>query len=160
MAGQFNISLGREVELYNRVDTNDGANSALIMLVIAYSGMEADSVLRTYDTVAAILAASNNEVTNAGYARKTLTDSSLSAFSPDDTNNLVLLTLPIQTFSSIVAGDTWGKIIVAYDNDTTGGSDTNLIPISYADVRYHGTYVVPNGGDIVIDYSAGWIQAK
>ncbi len=160
MAGQFNISLGREVEFYNRVDTNDGANSALIMLAIAYTGMESDATLKDYDTVSAILAASNNEVTNAGYARKTLTDSSLSAFTVDDTNDLILLTLPVQTFSSVVAGDTWGKIIVAWDNDTTGGTDANLVPITFADAKYLGSFIVPNGGNIVVDYSAGWIQAK
>lgn len=160
MAGQFNASLGREVELYNRVVSNDPANSALIMLVIAYSGMEAESVLKDYDTVAAILAASNDEVTNGSYARKTLTDASLSAYTVDDTNDLILLTLPVQTFSSIAAGDTWGKIIVAYDDDTTSGTDANLIPITYADAKYHGSFIVPNGGNIVVDYSAGWIQAK
>ncbi len=160
MAGQFNISLGREVEFYNRVDSNDPSNSALIMLAIAYTGMESDATLKDYDTVSAILAASNNEVTNAGYARKTLTDSSLSAFTVDDTNDLILLTLPSQTFSSIVAGDQWGKIIVAYDNDTTGGTDANLVPITFADAKYQGSFIVPNGGNILVDYSAGWIQAK
>src|SRR5262245_46664284 len=68
---QFNVSVGREVELYNRVDSNGPTNSAFIMLVLALSGIEADATLKDYDTVAAILAGTTNEVTNTNYARKT-----------------------------------------------------------------------------------------
>lgn len=70
MAGfSFNVALGREVELYNRVDSNDPANSAFIGMVLADSGLETDAVLKDFDTFAAILAGTTNEVTNSGYAR-------------------------------------------------------------------------------------------
>lgn len=157
---QSNVSLGREVELYNRVNDSDPTNAAFIMLAIAYTGMESDSTLRDYDTVAAILAASNNEVTNGGYGRKTITDADIAAYTVDDTNNLILLTLPAQTYATILTGDTWGKIIVAYDPDTTGGTDTTLVPVSFHEAQYAGSYIVPNGTNIVVDLSAGWIQAK
>lgn len=157
---QFNISLGREVEFYNRVNDNDPTNSAFIMLVIAYTGMESDAVLRDYDTVSALLAAANNEVTNGSYARKTITDTAIAPYTVDDTNNLILLTLPSQTFATVAAGDQWGKVIVAYDPDTTGGTDTTLVPITSADARYQQSYIVPNGGNIVVDYSSGWIEAS
>jgi len=156
---QFNISKGREVEFYNRVDTNDPTNSALIMLVLAAGGEGVNSTaMRDYDTVSALLV-SNPEVTNTGYSRKTLTDSSLSAFTVDDTNNWILLTLPLQTFSTISAGDTWDIVVVAYDPDTTGGTDANLVPITAGEIRENGTAIAPAGGNVIIDFSGGWITA-
>lgn len=154
---QFNVSKGREVEFYNRVDTNDPANSALIMLVLA-SGGEGVQNLRDYDDVAALVV-SNPEVTNSGYARKTLTDANLSAYTVDDTNNWILLTLPLQTFTAIATGDVWDIVVVAYDSDTTSGTDANLIPITAGEIRENGTAIAPAGGNVVIDYSGGWITA-
>ena len=152
------ISLGREVEFYERVNSNDPTNSALIMLVLATGG-DPLATLRDYDTVSAVLAGPSNEVTNTGYARKTLTDADLAAWTPDDTNNRVLLVLPLQTFSTISAGDSWDIVCVAYDSDTTSGTDANVIPIGFHELRYQGSPIVPNGGNIIVDFSAGWAQA-
>lgn len=154
---QFNASKGREVEFYNRVDTNDPTNSALIMMVIATGG-EGIAALRDYATFSTLLA-SNPEVTNTGYSRKTLTDSSLSAYTVDNTNNWILLTLPLQTFSTISAGTNWDIVVVGYDSDTTSGTDANIVPITAAELRITGTAIVPAGGNIVIDFSSGWITA-
>ena len=41
----FNIAKGRVVEYYNRVKSNDPANSALILVPIETSGLEADATL-------------------------------------------------------------------------------------------------------------------
>lgn len=157
---QFNVSLGRQVELYNRVDTNDPANSALILVVLAESGLEADSVLKDKDDLAAVLSGSTNEVTNTGYSRKTLTDATLSAYTVDDTNDWILLTLPAQTFTTISAGNAWRKLLVCYDSDTTAGTDANIVPVTAHDLLINGAAVVPNGTDIVIDLSAGFVYAK
>ena len=46
----FNIAKGRVVEYYNRVKSNDPANSALILIPIETSGLEADAVLIDVDT--------------------------------------------------------------------------------------------------------------
>ena len=156
-AVQSNISKGREVEFYERVNSNDPANSALIMLVLAAGGDLLDT-LQDYDTVSAVLAGPSNEVTNSSYARKTLTDSSLSTWTPDDTNNKVVLTLPLQTWTTIGTGDIWDIVVVAYDPDTTGGTDTTLVPITFAEIRYQGTAISPNG-TVVVDYSGGWVTA-
>lgn len=153
----FNVALGREVEFYNRVDTNDPANSALILAVLASAGLEADSVLKDADTLAAVVAGSTNEVTNSGYARKVLDDTALSAYTVDDTNDRILLTLPTQTFTSIVAGDSWDKLLVCYDNDTTTGTDTNIIPITAHDLRISGLPVIPNGSNIVLSFANGFV---
>jgi hypothetical protein len=156
---QFNISKGREVEFYNRVDNNDPANSALIMLVLEAGSVSGINGLTDFDTVAAITAGGYTEVNNANYARKTLTDADLSAWTPDDTNNRVLLTLPIQSFLNIGAGDTWDIVVVAYDSDTTGGTDANLVPITAGELRENGTALVPNSSTVVIDFSSVWITA-
>ena len=50
----FNIAKGRVVEYYNRVKSNDPANSALILVPIETSGLEADSTLIDVDTLAAL----------------------------------------------------------------------------------------------------------
>ena len=99
----FNIAKGRAAELYNRVDSNDPANSALI--VAAFNSSDTDATLRDLDTLAAIEgAASTAEATNSGYARKVLTDADLVAFAPDDTNDRVDLDIPDQTWTAVAAG--------------------------------------------------------
>lgn len=160
MNQSFDVSLGREVEFYSRVDSNDPANSALILLVLASSGLEADSVLRTYATVSALLAASNNEVTNTGYARITLTDASLSAYTVDTTNHTITLPLSNQTFTTISAGDSWRKLVVAYDSDTTSGTDANLIPVCHLDLLIDGVAVVPNGNNIILSFPNGLLISR
>ena len=73
----FNISKGRGVEFYNRVQSNDPANSALIVLALASTGVEADNVLEDKETLFDILAGTTAEPTNTGYSRKTITDADL-----------------------------------------------------------------------------------
>lgn len=156
---QFNISKGREVELYGRVDGNDPTNSALIMMVLATGSADGVNGLIDFATFAAILAGGYTEVTNAGYSRKTLTDASLSPYTVDNTNNRILLTLPLQTFSTISAGNTWDIVVVGYDPDTTSGTDTTVVPITGGELRESGTALVPAGADIVVDFSSGWVVA-
>lgn len=156
----FDVALGREVELYNRVDSNDPANSALILVVLANANLEADSTLRTYATLAALLAGTSNEVTNVGYARKTLTDANLSAYTVDTTNHQIVLPLADQTFAAISAGDSWRKLVICYDSDTTSGTDANLVPVCAHDILENGVAVVPTGNDIVLGFGNGMLIAS
>jgi hypothetical protein len=153
----FDYALGREVELYNRVDTDDPTNSAFLMVVLAATGLEADTTLRTYATLSALLAGTSNEVTNGAYARKTLTQADLSAFAPNTTTHRTTLSLPLQTFTTIAAGDSWSKVLICYDSDTTGGTDANVLPVTAADLRISDSVIVPNGSNIVIDFSSGFV---
>ena len=158
---QFNVSKGREVELYNRVDGNDPTNSAFILMILASGSTNGLSGLPDFATFAAILAGGYTEVTNSSYARKVLTDSSISPYVVDNTNNRILLTLPLQTFTTIGAGNTWDLGVWGYDNDTTGGTDANIVPITGHELRTTGGIaIVPDGTTpIVVDPSAGWIAA-
>lgn len=129
----FNVAKGRVAELYRRVDINDPANSALVILVLATAGIETDAVLRDKDTVTDLVSGATNEVTNSGYARKVLTDSDLTAFAPDDTNDRVDLDVPDQTWTAVAAGDGWNDIVFCYDSDTTAGTDANIEPLTLHD---------------------------
>lgn len=157
---QFNVTLGREVELYNRVDSNDPANSAIILVVLAEAGLESDATLKDFDTLAAVVAGTTNEVTNTNYARKTLADTELAAYTVNDTDDQILLVLPVQTFTSISAGNAWRKLLVCYDSDTTAGTDANIIPITGHDLLINNAAVTPNGSNIVIDLSSGFVTAR
>jgi hypothetical protein len=136
----FNIAKGRVVEYYNRVKSNDPANSALILVPIETSGLESDPVLIDKDDLAAVLSGTTNEQTTMG--RKTLTDADLAALpSPDDTNDRYELSLPTVTWAA-ATGNAISKILVCYDPDTTGGTDANIIPLVMFDA-----VTTPDGTD-------------
>lgn len=157
-----NIALGRECEFHWRVDNDDPTNSALVLVVLAASGLEDDSVLRTYDTLSALLAAANNEVTNVNYARIVLTQADIAAFTVDDSANTITLPLANQTFTAIAAGDSWSKLLICYDNDTTGGTDANIIPVKMFDIRspVTGAPVVPAANNIAFSFPNGYHVAS
>lgn len=139
----FNIAKGRFVELYNRVKSNDPANSAFILVPIETAGLETDAVLIDKDDLAAVLVGTTNEQTTMG--RKTLTDTDLAAFpAPDDANDRYDVSLPTTTWVA-AAGNAISKILVCYDSDTTGGTDANIVPLTMFDFAQ-----TPSGADIQI----------
>lgn len=151
----FNIAKGRAAELYNRVDTNDPANSALIVIVLDANG-DTDATMKDRDDITALIGGTANEVTNGGYARKTLTDADISAFAPDDANDRVDLDIPDQTWTGVAAGTAWTDVVIAYDNDTTGGTDANVVPMTL-----HDFAVTPDGSDITMQVAAaGFFRAS
>ncbi len=151
----FNIAKGRVAELYNRVKSNDPANSALIIVVIDANG-DTDATMKDRDDLAALLGGTANEVTNTNYARKTLTDADLAAFAPDDTNDRVDLDIPDQTWTAVAAGTAWTDLLVCYDPDTTGGTDSAIIPLTC-----HDFPVTPDGSDITAQINAaGFFRAS
>lgn len=143
----FNIAKGRVIELYNRVKSNDPANSALILVPIETSGLEADSVLIDKDDLAAVLVGTTNEQTTMG--RKTLTDANLAALpAPTDASDYYEVSLPSVTWSA-ATGNAISKILVCYDGDTTAGTDANIIPLTMFDF-----VASPSGLDIVLNSGA------
>jgi len=137
----FNIAKGRVVEYYNRVENNDPSTSALILVPIETSGLEADSVLIDKDDLAAVLSGTTNEQTTMG--RKTLTDTELGALpAPDDGNDRYDVSLPTVTWTA-ATGNAISKILVAYDANTGAGTDSDIIPLTLFDA-----VVTPDGTDI------------
>ncbi|MDH5738736.1 MAG: hypothetical protein OEY77_00255 [Nitrospira sp.] len=151
----FNIAKGRVAEFYNRVKSNDPANSALIVVVIDANG-DTDATMRDRDDLAALLGGTANEVTNTNYARKTLTDADIAALSIDDTNDRVDLDIPDQTWTGVAAGTAWTDLLICYDPDTTGGTDSAIIPLTC-----HDFAVTPDGSDITAQIAAaGFFRAS
>lgn len=151
----FNIAKGRVAELYNRVDTNDPANAVLVVSI--FNSTETDAAMIDVDTIAALEAlAAAAEVTNSGYARKILTDADVVAFAPDDVNDRVDIDIPDQTWTAVAAGTAWTDLVIAYDSDSTLGTDANIVPCTL-----HDFVVTPNGGDITAQIAAtGFFRAS
>lgn len=151
----YNIALGRVAELYNRVDLNDPANSVLLVIAIVTS--TGDSTLKDLDALSDVTGdAGTAEATNSGYARKTLTDTEIVAMAPDDSNDRMDLDIPDQTWTGVATGDNWTDLLVCYDNDSTGGTDANIVPMTQ-----HDFAVTPDGSDITAQVNAaGFFRAS
>jgi hypothetical protein len=137
----FNIAKGRVAELYHRVHSNDPANSAIIVVPVDRGGAT-DATLMDLDTLQQVLA-SVTERTTGGWNRKTLTDTNLAALAPDDTNDRMPVDLPDLTWTSVTSG-TVTDLIICYDNDTTSGTDANILPLTC-----HTFAITPDGSDVV-----------
>lgn len=124
-SGTFNIAMGREAE-YGSLP---GSDDALILVLLR--GVESDSLLRQHDTLASVLG-SNTECNFTGYSRIELSTTFvvsdalgtpiLDASDPSDidpagngTNNAIV------------------KALVCYDPDTTGGTDSTIVPMFFHD---------------------------
>lgn len=154
----FNIAKARVAELYNRVDTDDPTNAALVIVLLATTGLEADSVLKDKDTLAALVSGTTNEATNTGYARKVLTQADLSALTVDDTNDRVDLDIPDQTWTALANDGTGAisKLVICYDPDTTGGTDADIIPLTC-----HDFIITPDGSNTTATISSvGFVRAS
>lgn len=153
----FNCAKGRVAEFYNRVDANDPGNSALIIVALKTAGLESDATLKDYATLATLLAAANDEATNSGYARKTLTDVDLGALTIDNANDRVDLDIADQVWSAVATvGGAWSKLLICYDSDTTGGTDANILPLTA-----HDFVVTPDGTDLTAQIAAaGFYRAS
>jgi hypothetical protein len=150
----FNVAKGRAAELYNRVDINDPANSALIVVPVDVAAVT-DATIKDFATLAAVLGGGVTERTTGGWNRKTLTDVELSVLTIDNTNDRVDIDIPDQTWTAVSTG-TVTDLLICYDNDTTGGTDTNLIPLTQ-----HDFPITPDGSDVVAVIAAtGFYRAS
>lgn len=126
------------------------ANDALIAVPLETSGIESDAVLQDYDTLSALLAGTTNEQTTMG--RKTMTGVTVTV---DDTNNRVDVDAADVTWTS-ATGNPVSRVVICYDDDTTGGTDANLIPLFIDDL-----VATPAGGDITYQVNAnGFFRAS
>lgn len=129
----FNIAKGK-VKYYAELPA---ANDALIVIPLEASGLEADATLKDYDDVAALIAGTTNEQTTAG--RKTVTSVTITV---DDTNDRVDIDFADQTWTGLT-GNAIGALLIAYDPDTTTGTDSSLVPLTK-----HDWAITPDGSDV------------
>lgn len=150
LAGNWfqNNSKGRFNELMRRVDNNDPANSAIVLVPMATIGTEAQG--QDIVDMAALEADANfSERTTGTWLRKVLTDSDLAAPAPDNVNNRYPATLPQVTWTTPAAGNNTQGLAVCYDLDTTSGTDASIEVITVHDfvVNTDGNDVILNAGD-------------
>lgn len=129
----FNVALGRIASL----GALPAANDALIVIPLEASGLVADATMRDYPDVASLLAGATNEQTTMG--RKTVTSPVVTI---NHTDNRVEVDIPDQLWAG-ATGNAVGALLVAYDPDTTGGTDGDLIPLTV-----HAWPVTPDGSDL------------
>lgn len=120
----FNIAKGKIAYYCGLPATND----ALILVLCKASGLEADATLKDYDNLSLLLAGTTDECDFTGYARRTLGSVTVTV---DDTNDRVDMDAADPASYTNTGGATQaaGKAIICYDDDTTSGTDTNLIPL-------------------------------
>lgn len=131
----FNIALGRVASLA----ALPAANDALIAVPIETTGIVADSVMRDYDDLGALLAGASNEQATMG--RKTLASVTVTV---DDTNDRVAIDSADITWTA-ATGNAISALVICYDPDTTGGTDADLIPLTKHDLT-----LTPDGSDVTV----------
>lgn len=131
--GIFNISKGR-IAYYGTLPLT---NDALIVVLLKSTGLVADSVMMDYADLATLLAGASDESTSTNYARKVVTTGV--TVTVDTTNDRVDIDMPDLTWTALGSSGSpegIGKLIICYDNDTTAGTDSAIIPISYHDCAF------------------------
>lgn len=131
----FNVALGRLAHYASLPATND----ALVLVPLEASGLVADSTMRDYDDLNALLGGASNEQTTMG--RKTLASVTATV---DDTNDRVNLDCADVTWTAAL-GNAIGAVVICYDPDTAGGTDADLIPLTKHDVA-----MTPDGSDFTL----------
>ena len=149
----FNVAKGRGVQLAKNVEDNDPV--AAVLRVFAVVSTDTDATFIDADTMTSVWALGNTlEATNSGYDNISCDETQIT-INLDDTGDLQDVILLDQTFTSILTGDDWTHLIVAYDLDGTD-TDTTTIPLSL-----HAFIVSPNGGNIVADFpTTGFFRAS
>lgn len=146
----FNRAKGRLAEWAERINANDPTNS--VFKLIAWNTTETDANLQDLDDVAAIESNANTaEVTNSGYARKTLDQTGGITVTYDDTNNRVDVDCPDQTWTAVATSPgAWTDLSFTYDSDSTTGTDSAVLPGTF-----HDFAVTPDGSDITAQIATG-----
>jgi len=148
-----NVALGRQNELFDRVNNNDPANS--VLEIHLWEGVETDANLRDADTIAAVAALALTESTATGYASLVLTDADIGASVVDDGADTRSADIADQTFPNIGPGTGITRLTIGYDADSTGGTDANIELAAFYDF-----VVTPNGGHVTAQVNAGGIWSS
>jgi hypothetical protein len=146
----YNQGKGRVAGWADQVNANTPTNAAIILMAI--NTATADATLQDLDSFAAIESdGSTAEVTNSGYARKTLDQAGGLTVTVDDTNNRVDVDCPDQTWTAVAASPgAWTDLVFGFDSDTTGGTDSAILPGTQ-----HDFAVTPDGSDITAQIATG-----
>lgn len=137
----FNIAKGAAAEKFR-----DGAANGLMLLL---STAEADAAMKDHDTVAALLAGTAVEVSDASYGRKTGLTGTVTV---DDTNDRVDIDMPDQTWDALEGPDPV-DLVIAYEESA---ADSGRVPITCHDFE-----VTSDGSDVTAQLNAsGFFRAQ
>ena len=140
----YNQAKGKAAEWAARVEANDPTNSVFLIMLINTSAT--DATLKDLDTFSAIESDGNTAEltsgTNANYARKSLANGALTV-TIDDTNDRVDVDCADQTWTALGTGTAITDLVTGYDSDSTGGNDTNVVPMTQ-----HDFAITPDGSDV------------
>lgn len=128
------------------------ANDAIIVVPIKTSGNPTDEQMKDADHLTAILAIGTENTT---MTRKTL--AGVTVTTDDSTNETrVTATNPTWTAGQMAgAGGAISRLVYCYDPDTTGGTDSDLIPLVALDC-----VVTPDGNAFEFQHGGtGWYAA-
>ena len=147
----MNIAKGKVNEYVKRVDANDPANSAIIGVLLKAAGLETHAVLKDYDNLSVLLAATNDECDFTNYARKVFTDADVTAPAPDDTNDDQEAAVPNWVIANAggATNNNVGMLLWCYDPDTTVGTDADIIVLTI-----HDLVVTTDGTQLTISPTA------
>jgi hypothetical protein len=120
----FTVALGKA----NRYADLPGANDALVLVLLKNTGLESDATLRDYQTLAAILAASNDEADFTGYTRRTLAGVAVAPNFGADTQSTDA-TDPASYTNTGGAAQVAGAAIVVYVPDVGVSTDAQMVPL-------------------------------
>jgi hypothetical protein len=157
----FNRSKGRTVQFAELIlgAASPYTNAAFIASLWNITATDATEI--DLDDFAAIEAQGTNAEltsgTNANYARKTLDETGDGlTVTYDDTNDRVDIDVNDQTWTALGAGTAITDFIMGFDNDTTAGTDSNILPVSQ-----HDFVVTPDGSDVTAQIAtAGFYRAQ
>ena len=142
--GVFNVAKGRVAHLASL----PAAADALVVVLLVGAGLEADATLNNHRTLAALLAATNDEATATNYARKVVTTGVTVTI--DDVNDRVDYDMPDPVWAALggAVNNAIAKLIVCYDGDTAAGTDADVTPLTF-----HDFVIQTDGSDVtaVID---------
>jgi hypothetical protein len=144
-----NIAKGRLNEFARRVNGNDPGTSVFKVVLLQAAGLEAIGTLQDYDDLATLLAATNDEITVASYARQVLTDASIADPTVDDGANTQTWDISADvSFGALEAGQTVGAAVIVYMPDTAG-ADGTAIPV----------YIVVPAASIPLNGEIFWFRS-
>lgn len=153
----FNVAKGRAVEFYREIKENILPNSAFVIVLLR--AVEVDADLKRHAHLDALFTAVGNTQANfTNYARIILTDAELAALpAPDNVNDVYKIDLPDQSYVNAggAVNNNIVKALVCFDEDTTTGGDTNIIPITA-----HDWVISTDGNTINLEIPNDFFEAQ
>lgn len=123
-----NIAKGRMNQLARDVAAGSGGDPAFVVVALQDTGLESLAVLRDHDTLAAILAAANVEVTAVGYSRIVLINTDVSNPTVDDTGDEQTFDVGDHDFGALASGQSIQAAVIGY-RPLAASPDADIIPV-------------------------------